>query len=121
MKKTLLLTLLAAIFGSCSNKQVTLPKYTEIEHKIYSIPAKRQISVRVYLNEPGYTNEQLNELTDSLYLAAKYERTQYGDPTHVFIYVYAKQGDYESESGSWIASRQKIQNDEQQTTIKAAQ
>jgi len=122
MKKTFLITIIAAIFGSCSNKPaVKLPSFTEIEHKIYSIPAKRQISIRVYINETGYNNEQVKALTDSLYLEAKYEKTQYGNPTHVFVYVYAKNGDYELSSGSWIATRQKIQDDEQETIIKAAQ
>jgi len=120
MKKTFLLTIITAIFGSCSNKQVVLPKYTEIEHKVYSIPAKRQINVRVYIAESGYSKDQIKELTDSLYMAAKYEKTQYGAPTHVFVYVYAKQGDFEQSSGSWISTRQKIQNDEQETIIKAA-
>jgi len=121
MKKLTFLSLIALIFASCANKPtVALPSYTEIEHKVYSIPAKKQISIRAYLNEQANT-DQVKELTDSLYLAAKYEKTEHGNPTHVFVYVYAKQGDYEQNSGSWISTRQMIDNEEKEIITKAAQ
>lgn len=118
MKKTFLTALIALIFGSCTNKPVIkLPSYTEIEHKVYAVPAKKQVSVRVYLNEAA-TNEQIKELTDSLYFAAKYEKTDLGQPTHVFVYVYTKKGDFELNGSDWKAMRSMESNKESDIIIK---
>lgn len=118
MKKTLFTAIIALIFGSCTNKPaVILPSHTEIEHKVYAIPAKKQVSVRVFLNETA-TIDQLKALTDSLYYAATYEKTELGNPTHVFVYVYAKQGDYETDATSWIAMRSMENKQESEITLK---
>lgn len=121
MKKTLLSALIALFFSGCTNKPVVeLPSYTEIEHKVSAVPAKKQVCVRVYLNETA-NSEQVKKLTDSLYFAAKYEKTELGEPTHVYVYVYAKQGEFESNGSGWIAMRSMENKQESEIKLKAAQ
>ncbi|MPM96762.1 hypothetical protein SDC9_143927 [bioreactor metagenome] len=72
------------------------------------------------MNEQA-TTEQLKNLTDSLYFAAKYENTELGKPTHIYVYVYAKQGEFEMNGSGWIAMRSMENKQESEIKLKAAQ
>lgn len=121
MKRSILLPIISVIFFSCNNQAEKSLSYAVIENSVYSIPAKSQVSYRVCLNDSALTDSQLISLTDSIFYDAKYTKTKYhSKPTHVFVYVYGKQGDYENDNGSWIAKREKENNNETETILKKA-
>jgi len=93
--------LLASCSGGGGEK---LLGYQEIEKKVYDIPAKSQVTYRAYLTDTAYTPEQLTKLVNKFVSDCKYEPVKFhSEPTHIFVYVYARPGDCEADGSNWIA------------------
>ena len=114
MNKIYVLILLVASICSCNtNTKSTLPSYSVIEDKVYDIPIKSQVSLRVYLTDSAATKQQVTALIESLSDTQLTRSMKYHSiPTHVFIYVYKSQSDYDNNSGSWVAMYEKAGTDE---------
>jgi len=104
-------------FFSCSspspdNKEKTKTlSYTVIEKKVYDIPAKSQVSYRVYLTDSLYNETQLRQLTNSLASECNAQAVSFHKaPTHVFVYVYKQEGDFEINGAGWVAMYEKTNN-----------
>lgn len=109
--KTWIYALMITLFSSCSTKEIA--NYNVIEDKVYDIPIKSQVSLRVELKDSAATKQQIIDLIQSLSAEQKDRSMKYHNtPTHVFIYVYNSQSEYEINSGSWIAMYQKIGTDD---------
>jgi len=99
------MALVSGLIVSCAGAGGEKPlHFQQIEKKVYDIPAKSQVTCQVYLTDTVYTHEELTRLTDSLAIDCQSEPVKWHkSPTHVFVYVYAKQGDYEADGSNWIA------------------
>jgi len=114
MRKILFLLLLAITY-SCGNtaSKSDLPAYEVLEDKVYDIPLKSQVSLRVILKDSTIDKQQLTDLIQSL-SSEQLDRSMnyHSTPTHVFIYVYNSKVDYDNNSGSWVAMYQKVGEDD---------
>ena len=103
--------LLVALVCSCQQKELT--GYKVIEDKVYDIPVKSQISLRVELNDSTISKQQIVDLLRNLSDTQMSRSMKYhSKPTHVFIYLYNSKSDYDINSGCWIAMYQKIGKDD---------
>jgi hypothetical protein len=105
MKTLIKLLCAVGLLASCSGGSgEKLLGYQEIEKKVYDMPAKSQVIYRAYLTDTIYTPEQLTKLVNKFVSDCKYEPVKFhSEPTHIFVYLYAKPGDCEADGSNWIA------------------
>ena len=105
MKKLLTITALTLAILSCEEPR---PKYKILEHDIYEIPIKSQISTRILLTD-SVTKNNVLYLLNSFYGLDSVKTMKYHDtPTHIFIYVYKDSLDLKNGGENWIGMKSRI-------------
>lgn len=96
MKKALLLIIIL-IGVACSNSP-TMPKFEEVETKVYDVGAKSQITRHVVLQDSTINNEELTYLIETLVKASENTKMKYnnGKPTHIFVYIHTTKESFDS-------------------------
>lgn len=104
------LILLAACFFLACNDRPSVD-YDIIENKKYDIPVKSQISKRIVLKD-SVGRELVKEIILYEFREAMSTRMDFHNPpSHVFVYVYAPGTDVVTQSGNWLAMKQRIMNE----------
>lgn len=106
MKNMIIICLL--LLGSCAKKA----KYIEVENKVYDIPVKSQIVIRLVLKD-SITRQNISEILEKEFRWEKDRSMKYNNPaTHIFIYLYADSTDWKKNGGAWLGMKSRIANED---------
>lgn len=106
MKSLIFLTLLTLI-TSCMSIEDEL-RYKVLKYDVYDIPAKSQIDMRVSLKDSLLNKTGLDSILRQCIDICNAGKMQYNPKaTHIFVYIYRTEADFNTNGSNWIAAYMK--------------